>query len=467
MKRREFLKRCSLAAGSMAVLGSKALANGVKFADKTAKTKRGAKQYNLLFVLTDAWRYSALSHGAHHDKLVRTPNLDKAAKAGACWTRCYSGHPLCTPNRAVIITGRLPWEIGMNGNNLMLPPSERCIADEFTDAGYNSHYIGKWHMDGKAKPGFVPKGWRRRGFTSFVGFNRGHAYLDTQTYDNDGSLMSGLVNQYEPTLQTDWAIDFMTENKDRPFFCFVSWGAPHGPYSQHTGEFSYNASDVVTRPNVSSGNVAAAQGILADYYAHCTAMDHEFGRLMDFLDQQGLADNTLVVFTSDHGEGVKSHGIDHKNYPWEESWHVPLIMRLPGKIKPGMIVDNSISSADLMPTLVSLCGLKATTTCTGTDKSAALTDAGMPEESIYGGRKGNWRGVVKGDYKLVIGSKGKPTNLYNLKDDPYEQSNLVKKADYSTVKGDLLAEYAAWKTKTNDPFPVTPPNAENFYPDPV
>ena len=475
MNRRSFLKYCfGTTIGGMSLTGN-AMAKGLNIRNNASLLRIGRKRYNVLFVLVDQWRYCSMSHGANHDRLVRTPNLDKAAKQGAHWARCYATHPVCTPNRSTIITGRWPWETGMNSNDLMLPPEERCIAHEFTDAGYNSHYIGKWHMDGEGKSngaGFVPPGWRRRGFTTFEGFNRGHNYWYHNSFmmTNDGVEMSTLglypSNTYEPTYQADLAINFMKRNKNRPFFCFVSWGPPHTPYGEHPDEPSYQSDDVVVRPNVPSGQVSTAQNTLKEYFAHCTAMDTEFGRLLKALDDQGLTEDTLVVFTADHGDMHRSHSLTYKGKPEEESWHIPLIMRLPGKIKPGQIVDNLISSGDLMPTILSICGLKAPDTCTGKDKSLAMTSQGLGDESIYGGVKASWRAVVKGDYKLAIGvsnSQEVPTKLYNLKDDPYELNNLVNNAAHADIQADLLAEIQMWKTKTSDPFPQAPPDAEKFY----
>lgn len=475
MDRRQFLKQVSLAAGAAAMLNTGDVLGGVKFANDAIGLRIGQKQYNVLFVLVDQWRFCALSHGLNHDRLVRTPNLDKAAKEGAHWARCYATHPVCTPNRSTIITGRWPWETGMNANDLMLPPSERCIAHEFTDAGYNCHYIGKWHMNGggKAWPnGYLPKDWHRRGFTTFEGFNRGHNYWYYNSFmmTDDGAEMSKLglypLNTYEPTFQTDLAINFMEQNKKHPFFCYVSWGPPHTPYGAHPADISYNAADVVPRPNVPAGSVAAAQSSLKDYFAHCTAMDIEFGRLMDSLDDMGIANDTLVVFTADHGDMHRSHAMTYKGKPEEESWHIPLIMRLPGKIKGGQVVDNLISSGDLMPTITSICGLDDPTTCTGKDKSAAMTDAGLPEESIYGGVQDDWRAVVKGDYKLVIEGDGvteTPAKMYNMKTDPYEMTNLIADAGYSAIRTDLLAEIEMWKTKTSDSFPIEPWRAKASY----
>ncbi len=454
--RREFLKQ-------FAAVG----AGGYLLSNRTLDVSISAKRPNVLFVLADQWRNCSFSHGAHHDELVKTPNCDKLAEQGVRWSRCYSAHPLCTPNRSAIITGRFPHETGMIQNNLMLPPSERCMAQVFGDAGYRTHYIGKWHMDGQAKPGFVSPNWRRRGFATFEGFNRGHFYYDSPTFTNNGVKMSAtgqyVPGQFEPTFQTDLAIDFMKENKNRPFFCYLSWGPPHTPYNPPDSFDIYKPDDVVFRPNVVDGN----RNSLARYFGLCTSLDHEFGCLMQTLKELGLEDNTLVVFTADHGDCIKSHGIAHKNHPEEESCHIPLIMRLPGRLKNGQVADNLVSSIDLMPTILSICSLQVPRTCTGKDKSAAaLVRQSLADESIYAEKAGDWRAVIMGPHKLVVESIDgvqTPTKLFDLANDPYEMNNLVDLARYADPQATLLAELNAWKQKTYDPFPATPPKAKNMY----
>ena len=410
-----------------------------------------------------------MSHGENNDGVVKTPNLDKFAKESVEWTRCYSTHPLCTPNRSAIMTGRWPWETGMNTNNLMLPPHEKCMAHPFADKGHKTCYIGKWHMDGTAKPGFVPPGWRRRGFQTFIGFNRGHEYMNSKTFSDDGKKLQGWKGHYEPQKQTELAIDFIKKNKKHPFFCFLSWGPPHTPYAAHPKNFSYNPRSIKLRPNVPKSDHAKATKTLSNYYAHCTALDDLFGKLMKELDSLGLKNNTIVVFTADHGDMHLSHNLLYKQHPQEESWHVPLIMRLPGSGKSGIKVDAPISSADLMPTLLPLCGLNTPSTCTGKDKSEAIfsPNSKLKQESIYGGKEDVWRGVIKGDYKLVVEKpkKGKetPTMLYNLKTDPYEMKNLVDDSKFKRKKKELLQELAAWKKKTKDPFPKAPVDAKKRY----
>jgi len=456
MNRREFLKKT-------ATLG----AGGFVLSNRVLEVSTKAKHPNVLFVLVDQWRYCSLSHSNHRDQLVQTPNLDVLAQQGVHWSRCYSAHPLCTPNRAAIITGRFPHETGMIENNLMLPPDERCIADVFGEAGYKTHYIGKWHMDGEAKPGFVPQNWRRRGFQTFVGFNRGHYYYDSPTFTDAGISMAATgeytPGQYEPTFQTDLAIEFIRQNKAHPFFCFLSLGPPHTPYSPPDDFDIYNSEDIVFRPNVVGGNASS----LAKYFGLCTSLDHEFGRLMDTLKQLGLEGNTLVVFTSDHGDGHQSHGIDHKNFPEEESCHIPLLMRLPGRIESGRETGNLISSVDLMPTILSICGLPIPETCTGKDKSqAAIERQSRPGESIYAEKAGDWRALISGPHKLVVESLDGAqiaTKMFDLASDPYEMNNLIDLPEHAGLQATLLNELNAWKEKTGDPFPATPAKAQRMY----
>jgi len=127
------------------------------------------KKPNVLFLLPDQWRFSSFSHGEVNDALVQTPNFDKFVQEGARWRKAYATCPVCTPERATIMSGRYPHQTGMMENNLMLPPGNRCFGEIFKEAGYATHYIGKTHYDGPAKPGFIPKGWRRRGFTTYEG----------------------------------------------------------------------------------------------------------------------------------------------------------------------------------------------------------------------------------------------------------------------------------------------------------
>ncbi len=461
VNRRTFIKDLAAATAGLSI--SPAVAHG------TEKRKE-RRRTNLLLVLADQWRFSAFGHGS--DPLVRTPHFDRLAEQGARWTRAYAANPLCTPNRSAITTGRFPHQTSMITNSLMLPPAERCISHVFGEAGYATHYIGKWHMDGQAKPGFVPPGWRRRGFGTFEGFNRGHFYYKTPTFTSEGERMN--VKGYEPTLQTDLAIQFMKRNKDRPFFCYLSWGPPHMPYKPPKRFDRFKRDGLEWRPNVPAGQRKHKKTTreLAGYYGLCESLDHELGRLLRALDELRLADNTLVVFTSDHGDMHGSHGKRYKGHPEEESLHIPLLMRCPARIKAGQTPPTLVSSIDLMPTLLSVCGLETPSTCTGRDLSAAVLGERAPAvQSIYAeGRMhgdGAWRAIVTPRNKLAVNTAGKVTHLFDLAKDPYEMKNLADEKAQAKLRTDLLAKLHRWAKDTGDPFPEVPTRAKVMYAGPT
>jgi len=202
---------------------------------------------NVLFILADQWRFSAFTHA--QDPNVRTPNFDRFAQQGMHFARTYAANPVCTPNRSCILTGRYSHQHGMIHNDIMLPPSEHCMPQVFSDAGYATHYVGKWHMDGEPRPGFVPPGWRRRGIQTFEGFNRGHFYpTGAQYFTSEGQLLHPQV--YEPTYQADLAMSFMKRNRTHPFFCYLSWGPPHTPYKPPQKWKVYDPEKIEWRENV-------------------------------------------------------------------------------------------------------------------------------------------------------------------------------------------------------------------------
>ena len=439
---------------------------------------------NLLFVLADQWRSSAFGFGS--DTAIRTPNFDRLARQGANWQRAHAANPVCTPNRACILTGRYSHQTGMIQNNLQLPPSELCWPEMFRGAGYSTHYVGKWHLDGPAKPGYVPSGWRRRGFERFDGFNRGHVYHEPWGFDDSGAPLANLGRDlpepyYEPALQTDLAIDFMRRQTGRQFLCFLSWGPPHTPFRPPDAFNTYDAGEINLRPNVPGEHRHRARKELAGYYGLCESLDHEMGRLLAFLDETGLGANTLVIFTADHGELAGSHGKYRKGEPENESLQVPLLMRLPGIIAASE-PQTLINSVDLMPTLLSFCQFPVPSACSGRDLSGVLVEerefggvesiycegkvaskAGAPP-NLNSPTQGPWRSIVTDRYKLSV-RDGYATveGLFALQEDPFELRNLAGKPEVRGIQSDLLAELREWGSRTEDSFPSTPRSARDQY----
>ena len=378
----------------------------------------------------------------------------------------------------------------MINNNLMLPPDEVCWPEVFQDAGYATHYVGKWHMDGPEKPGFVPPGWRRRGFETFEGFNRGHNYHSEWGFDNAGMPLAETIGElpnpyYEPILQTDLAIRFMEAHREEPFCCYLSWGPPHTPFKPPQKFERYTPGEIRYRPNVPQAHRQQAAKDLAGYYGLCESLDFEMGRLVSFLESSGLAENTLVVFTADHGELAGSHGKYRKGEPEDESLHVPLLMRMPGTISSGLESRTLINSIDLMPTMLSLCGLNAPDTCTGRDLSNAVNGSddrpsvdsvaceGKVNSSLrrdvprqrQNGRT-SWRSLVTDRHKLTIrGDWDHVEGLYDLHNDPFELENLANTPGAQRVQRELLTELRDWAVRTHDTFPFLPESAQATYTD--
>ncbi|MFG0334243.1 MAG: sulfatase [Maioricimonas sp. JB049] len=484
LNRREFL-RTSTAAAALGPVAGALTSSRARAGDDPSG--RGP---NLLFILADQWRGSALGVGS--DEVVRTPHIDRLTEQGTHFPRAYAANPVCTPNRSCLLTGRYSHQTGMITNNLMLPPEEVCWPEVFRDAGYATHYIGKWHMDGNEKPGFVPPGWRRRGFETFEGFNRGHVYHRPWGFDDEGGPLIDKWNDdgspyYEPTFQTDLAIDYMRKHQDRPFACYLSWGPPHTPFKPPQDFDRYAAADIRLRDNVPPAHRQKARRELAGYYGLCESLDHEMGRLLAFLDTSGLADNTLLVFTADHGELAGSHGKYRKGEPEDESLRVPLIMRLPGTVAAGQTSPTLVNSIDLMPTMLQLCGFDAPESCVGRNLATAATGSGTPPSagSIYCEGKvnrvsaperlrnpdrsdttGAWRSLVTERYKHTVRhGADNVVQLIDLHNEPLEMENHANARSHAAIQKELLAELHRWANRTGDSWPDPPEAARAMYSD--
>ncbi|HIE52632.1 MAG TPA: DUF229 domain-containing protein [Armatimonadetes bacterium] len=460
MNRRQFLEALGIAS------------LGLAFGPPTGRAAKSKplRRPNILLLFPDQWRRQAL--GCYGDPVVRTPNLDRLGREGVIFDRCYTTNPVCTPARASLLTGRYPHQTGLIRNNLRLPAQEVTLAECLRQAGYVTGYIGKWHLDGEAKPGFVPPGERRQGFDYFEGFNRGHWYHNARYFTNDGTLVRPEV--FESFYQTDLALRFMERHRDRPFFLFLAWGPPHMPYRPPKEFDRFRPEDLQWRSNVPEEMRRDPRTIreLCGYYGLCETLDHEVGRLLKFLEEQGLAENTLVLFTADHGDCHGSHGLRYKGHPVEESLGIPLLLRWPEGIPAGRRSKTLIALIDLMPSLLSLCGLPVPEEVGGCDLSAALQGEEVAVEALYtegrmqhlrvvppgrggvtGARYGAWRAVVTPRYKLAVDFTGRVRLLTDLQEDPYELHNLADRPEHAALQQDLLALLREWGRKSGDPFP--------------
>jgi arylsulfatase A-like enzyme len=407
-----------------------------------------ARKPNIIFVLAGGWRGLSLDD-------LRLPNLEALAKEGVQFERLYTCYPLAAPSRAALITGRFPHACGVPRDGVRLPLDQPSIAEQLKRAGYRTGYIGEWRLDGVDDPGFVPPGPRRHGFDYWAAFNRGHRYFDS-IYFRDAAEPIHRTG-FEPDYQTDLAIDFIEQAGAKPFYLFLAWGPPHPPLTPLPDRVAtiYDPPMLRLRANVPREQQASAQASYARYYALCSALDDNIGRLVGALDQQHLAGDAIVVFTSDSGDMMGSQGLEDDDQPFEEAVRVPLIVRYPGVLAAGGKNDALLSNVDLMPTLLGFSGGAIPESAQGQDLSAWLTrQQGSHGESIYcSGKLGDsneWRMVVRGLDKLVVDRGLNVTHLYNLGQDPFEMENLVRDVSQDLKRDELKALLKDWMRRSGD-----------------
>ncbi len=441
--RRDFIKT----AGAGLALGS-------LNAHAEAKTRKP----NILFILADQHRGMDLNCAGNSDLL--TPNLDQLASSGVRFNNSIANAPLCTPSRAIFLTGKYPTANRCISNDLPLPTGQSTIATALKNDGCKTGYIGKWHLDGISRHKFTPPGPRRQGFDDFWAvYNCHHNYYKTKYFLDTPELIQR--DGYEPNIQTDLAIDFIQEHQDDPFFLTVSYGTPHAPYEMVPDNYKafYDPDKIPIRFNCKNPE----RNKIAGYYSHITALDVCVGRLMKTLENLSLRDDTIVVFTSDHGDMLWSHDRVKKQQPWEESINVPLLISHPKQIQPNQQNESLFCTADLAPTLLSLSGSDIPDEMQGLDLSQqVLHGTGEKHTSVplmdylrcdqsrlWNGRP--WRGVRTDRYTYARW-RDKGWVLYDNKKDPYQMNNLIDDNNYSSLRSKMEDELQQWLHRLNDRF---------------
>jgi len=454
-----------------------------------------SRRPNILIVLTDQMRSTAL--GCADVEAVLTPHLDRFAGQGTRFANAVSNTPACAPARASLLTGLHVLSHGVINNEMSLRTDVTSLAHAFSRAGYACAYIGKWHVDGVNRGAYIPPGPRRQGFDdSWAGTECNHQYFAGYYYD-DATRAPVWFDEYEPEGQTALAEAYLQKRADQedPFCLVLSWGPPHCPYRKAPRAFldMYPPESIELLPNAGASGVlgwdAEAKAMrprnlsvaearhyqqeqIAGYYAHVSALDACFGRLMERVDALGLSENTLVVFTSDHGDMLFSHDRGWKTKPWREAVGIPLLMRWPGEIPSERVTRLPISLADLMPTLLGLAGAEIPAAVEGQDLSACVRgdENGAPFSQWINFpcvplhyRHSAWRGVVTRTHTYVETRDG-PWLLYDDMADPFQMQNLVGRSEQADLQARLHEEVRAWLERTQDPFLSTEAMADRFMP---
>lgn len=414
---------------------------------------------NVLLIFPDQMRAHAL--GAMGNPDVHTPRLDRLAAQGILFENTLANSPVCSPARAVMLTGKYAHRNGMVANDLRLRESEVTLAELFADAGYRTGFIGKWHLDGGPRlPGYVPPGPRRQGFQFWAANECSHRHFDN-TYFRDRPEPIRM-DRFEPEVWTDLALEFLGDvaRRRQPFFLVIAMGPPHDPYGAPESYMRlYDPARLTMRPNWRPTPGAPGPAEIAAYYAAVTAIDDQMGRLLEGLDRLGMAEDTIVWFTSDHGDMLGSHGLRLKRKPYEESIRVPGILRYPARLRAPRRERALISHVDFAPTLLALCGLRTPRAMQGTDLSRIVL--GQQREGpasayfqIFGpfapdSVPAGWRGVRTHRCMYARFRHG-PWLLFDLEKDPFELKNLAEDPGAGDLRREMDALLAAWMRRTGD-----------------
>ena len=399
---------------------------------------RAAEKPNILFVIADQWRAQAF--GFAGDPNVQTPNLDALQRESLDCIKAIS-----------LLTGQRPLTHGVFLNDVPLSPDAVSLARVLKQAGYYTGYIGKWHLNGDGRSAFIPRE-RRQGFDYWKALECTHNYNHSYYYADGPEKLEWIG--YDAIAQTEDAQQYLRDHAktNKPFFLFLSWGPPHDPYQTAPEKYraKYQADQLKLRPNVPEAISAKARAAQAGYYANCTALDDCVGKLLQTLRENGLASNTIVVFTADHGDLLGSHEAFNKQQPFDESIRVPLLLHWPkGFGQIGGSPDALINSEDIMPTLLGLSGVPIPKTVEGLDYSDYLHGGKNPSDGAtvissvapfgqwerrVGGRE--YRGVRTQRYTYVRDLNG-PWYFFDNQADPYQTNNLVNKPECANIQAEL------------------------------
>lgn len=410
------------------------------------------EQPNVIFILTDQWRASALGYAGND--IVQTPELDNFAKEAVNFKNAVSVLPVCTPYRASLLTGRYPTNTGMFINDLYLPSEELCMAEIYNEAGYNTAYLGKWHLDGHGRMDNVARE-RRQGWEFWKGSECDHHYPKEHYYDNKDTTLR-YWEGYSTYAIADEAKNYMQKyaNEEQPFCLFVSIATPHFPHNTAPEEYMkmYPQEKLKLPDNVPEDMREWAYKELQGYYAHCTATDKAIGEIIDKTKELGIYDNSVIVFTSDHGEMMGAHGFRPfmKHQPYSESANIPFLISYPGMdANKGQIADAAITTPDILPSLLSLCNINIPESIEGYDVSEIIKEPGKDPNraalymnvSPFGIAYSNdeYRAIRTSDYTYVKTPEG-PTMLFDNKKDPHQMNNLVNEKAFAEIQVTLDRE---------------------------
>lgn len=428
------------------------------------------KKPNILFIYTDDQAYWTV--GANGNDEVSTPNIDRLSDEGANLKNAYVTTPVCSPSRASLMTGQYASEFGIADfipqpghrlydpeNKIGLPVNSITFAEELSEAGYITGLIGKWHLGDWTEDDSNQYHPTNHGYDYFMGLTGGGTSPVNPPLEKDGE-----VQQFEgltTDILTDEAIQFLKENSDKPFLLNVHYRAPHSawlPVSEEDWKPYKDLDPEIPNPNYPDLNIERVKRMMREYLASVSGIDRNVGRLLHTLDMLKITDNTIVIFTSDHGYNMGHNGIFHKgNGIWvtnslpekqpniqqryrpnlyDQSLKVPAIIRWPGVIEPGLSVSETVTNLDWFPTLLEMANLTISNQKVVRGKSIVPLLKGetvndwpndfYAEYDMINYAQSYMRTYRTTNWKLVKDYKNPDRDeLYNISKDPEENINLI------------------------------------------
>ncbi len=379
------------------------------------------------------------------DSVVETPHIDWIAHNGALCTSFYATTPVCSPSRGSFVSGRYPQNTPVVTNNVPLDDGIVTFAEILRRKGYATGYAGKWHLDGGGKPQWGPE--RQFGFAdNNYMFNRGHWKQLEDTADGPrvaartGNKPSyGVQGADERSFTTDFladkTVDFIRAHRAEPFCYMVSMPDPHGPdtvrppYDTMFDDQTYEQPPSARKPaeNLPSwGQMQQGGYNQSKYYGMVKCIDDCVGKILAALRSENLIDNTIVVFTADHGDLRGEHGRQNKGVPYEGSAKIPFVIHYQGKIAAGTIIDQALGCVDFLPTILSLMNVPTAGLEQGRDASALFLSSSTDWNDIAffrgTGDESGWLAAVTDRHKLIYATGDDPW-LFDLEQDPNELIN--------------------------------------------
>jgi len=475
MNRREFIRNAGLGAVALPMAGC-------SLSFDRGQGLKGRKP-NLLFIWTDEQRADTMA--AYGNTKIHAPNLNKLASESFVFKGTYITQPVCSPSRTSVMTGLWPHTSGVIKNNIPLRSETQCLPEMIDSPEYQSAYMGKWHLGDEifAQHGFdewvaIEDGYykyysspdKKQARSDYYHFlvSRGHKPKGRAFSRNYAASLP--FEESKPKFLATKACDFLKRHRDEPFVLYINFLEPHMPF---TGPFDneHDPADVDLPENFNDPleeneplayrkrlakcikkygpDEKCYRELIAKYWGLVTEVDTSVGRIYRTLEELGLADNTIVVYTSDHGDMMGSHRLVEKGVMYEEAVKVPLLIRVPWMSKKQNMIEGPVSHIDLVPTLLDLMKCQKPQHLQG-DSLLPLMKGGKAAEDHVFIEWPTIRTVISPDgWKLALSTDDK-CQLFNLTSDPGETTNLYDSGKHADVIRRLTKKIHDWQKKNKD-----------------